>query len=175
MANKYTIQVENKTGSFHHYALFTAPPEFTGKVTPKAWSCVFATADVGPDQTAEFDIYHRYYAIVGRSMGTPGHGVNIKVSASEHVDVGSIAKDDSINPGSTVRMITKSGIPDFDPVGHPNHGHPSAFQFLTDSSFRGDRKTSLPQRLAAFSSDVTCRKLRHRLWWLDVRHCLHRP
>ncbi|WYZ35447.1 hypothetical protein EsH8_X_000094 [Colletotrichum jinshuiense] len=115
MVNKYTIIINNKTGSSQNYNLFSEKPEITGVVKSSIWTNIYQTAQGTPDgATAEFEMWKNYFAIVGTWKGGEKAGSKVSITQTKPVTLGTKAGDDSDVPGTTLTMITGSGAPSFE-------------------------------------------------------------
>ncbi|KAI0390902.1 hypothetical protein F5Y17DRAFT_461333 [Xylariaceae sp. FL0594] len=141
--NSYTITIQNNTGVYKDYALFTAKPEITGQVQPQIWSNVFCTAGSGPDDTARFVIYKQFYAMKGSSSGSIKSGATVKVGKTVNVTLGKTNDDGSVTPGTSLNYITTNEgtesepnlFPNFDPQPLPSGGQPGCFEIQTTGPF----------------------------------------
>ncbi|KAI1177884.1 hypothetical protein F4777DRAFT_576696 [Nemania sp. FL0916] len=141
--NTYTITIQNNSGVFKNYALFTGQPVVTGQVQPKIWSNVFCTAPCPAGNTATFTVYKQFFALMGTSSGSPQSGVTVTVSGTKNVTLGKLADDGSLTSGSSVNYITNDvGTPDA-PMLVPSFaqdylasgGQPNSFEIQTTGPF----------------------------------------
>ncbi|KAH7213097.1 hypothetical protein DER44DRAFT_882572 [Fusarium oxysporum] len=87
MANKYTIIINNKTGSSQNYNLFSEKPEITGVVKSNIWTNIYQTAQGTPDgASAEFEMWKSYYAIVGTWKGGEKTGAKVSITLEDATD-----------------------------------------------------------------------------------------
>jgi hypothetical protein len=133
--NKYTITITNKSGSHQNYALFSQAPVVSGAVQPKIWTNVFKTANTASHQIAKFSIYKQYYAVCGSSSGSPKEGVQVDVSQSIPVTLGSKKDDGSAVPGTAVAFMVDQGAPAFSDKVLPDSSYPNAFEIDTMADF----------------------------------------
>jgi len=144
--NSYTITIQNNSGVFKNYVLFTGKPEVTGQVQPQIWSNVFATAPCAAGNVATFTIYKQYVALMGTSSGSPKTGVTVSVSGTKAVTLGKVNDNGSVTPGSSVNYITNNvgtdENPQLVPSLSPNYldaaGQPNAFEIQTTGPFTPD-------------------------------------
>ncbi|KAH8724861.1 hypothetical protein GQ44DRAFT_653705 [Phaeosphaeriaceae sp. PMI808] len=143
MVNKYSITINNNSGSPKNYALFSGQPKITGQVNGKIWSNVFATAGTPPGGTATWVIYKTYVALNATSSGSPDSGVTTQVSGHKSVSLGAQQSDGSHIPGTSIKYIViKTGssdnevlMPTFQDAELTPAGVDNAFEIQTDSTF----------------------------------------
>ncbi|KAG5751637.1 hypothetical protein H9Q70_005693 [Fusarium xylarioides] len=106
MGNKYTICINNNTGSTQNYNLVADKPEVTGISNSNVWTNVYQSSDGCPDggQT-EFEIWKTYYGIVGSWRGSPKEGSKVQISQIKPMNLGSQSDDGSQNPGTTLNVV----------------------------------------------------------------------
>ncbi|RBR09531.1 hypothetical protein FVER53590_00080 [Fusarium verticillioides] len=85
MVNKYTIVINNRSGIYQNYTLFTEKPEVTGISNSSIWTNVYQASDV------IFDSADAQFEIVG-------------IGQTKKVNLGSLSDDGSLNPGTTLNM-----------------------------------------------------------------------
>ncbi|KAF4945117.1 hypothetical protein FSARC_14510 [Fusarium sarcochroum] len=142
MANRYTIQVKNQSGVNQAYALFNQIPRVTGRVQDQIWSNVFATGRAPPSATTSFEVYKQYYAVVGTSTGMPQDGVEVDVSGSKEVTLGSLEPTGVAVPGTTLELIIEDNGPQFGNSPENDEASPRAFEIQTSNDFDASKATS---------------------------------
>ncbi|KAG5663423.1 hypothetical protein KAF25_001359 [Fusarium avenaceum] len=135
MVNKNSITINNRSGAHQHYAIFNKPPTVTGSVSGQVWSNVFATASTPQGQRANVSVYKKYYAIVGYSQDSPRVGVQVDVSGSKDVTLGSTESDGSTVPGTTLQLLVQDGAPQFGDDSLSDEAPTDAFEIQTGSDF----------------------------------------
>ncbi|KAF5529901.1 hypothetical protein FPHYL_14172 [Fusarium phyllophilum] len=116
MGNKYTIRINNNTGSTQNYNL---------------------PSDGCPDggQT-EFEIWKTYYGIVGSWRGSPKEGSKAQITQMKPVNLGSQSDDGSQNPGTTLNVVVAGGRSlSFDRSQAPQSAFINAFEIDTGNDF----------------------------------------
>ncbi|TXC07847.1 hypothetical protein FocTR4_00002438 [Fusarium oxysporum f. sp. cubense] len=136
MANKYTIIINNKTGSSQNYNLFSEKPEITGVVKSNIWTNIYQTAQGTPDgASAEFEMWKSYYAIVSTWKGGEKTGAKVSITQTKPVTLGSKAADDTDIPGTTLNMIAGAGAPSFDKAPASSTAWNNSYEVDTGNDF----------------------------------------
>ncbi|KAF5003952.1 hypothetical protein FDECE_9541 [Fusarium decemcellulare] len=137
MVNKFTIIVNNRTGSPQNYNLFSEKPEISGVVKSNIWTNVYQVAEGTPDSaTAEFEMWKNYYAIVGTWKGGQKAGAKVSITQTKAVSLGSKAPDDSDIPGTTLNMtVVNNAAPSFDKAPAPSSAWNNAYEVDTGHDF----------------------------------------
>ncbi|KAG7411464.1 hypothetical protein LZL87_013437 [Fusarium oxysporum] len=137
MGNKYTIRINNNTGSTQNYNLVGEEPEVTGISNSDVWTNVYQSSEGCPDggQT-EFEIWKTYYGIVGSWRGSPKEGSKVQIAQIRPVNLGSQSDDGSQNPGTTLNMVVVAGRAiSFDKSPLPQSAFINAFEIDTGNDF----------------------------------------
>ncbi|KAG5801367.1 hypothetical protein H9Q74_007346 [Fusarium xylarioides] len=137
MGNKYTIRINNNTGSTQNYNLVADKPEVTGISNSNVWTNVYQSSDGCPDggQT-ELEIWKTYYGIVGSWRGSPKEGSKVQISQIKPVNLGSQSDDGSQNPGTTLNVVVVGGRSlSFDRSQPPQSAFINAFEIDTGNDF----------------------------------------
>ncbi|KAF5983772.1 hypothetical protein FCOIX_2988 [Fusarium coicis] len=137
MGNKYTIRINNNTGSTQNYNLVADKPEVTGTPSSSVWTNVYQVGQGCPDggQT-EFEIWKTYYGIVGSWRGSPKEGSKVQISQIKPVTLGSQSDDGSQNPGTTLNVVVVGGRSlSFDRSQAPQSTFINAFEIDTGNDF----------------------------------------
>ncbi|KAK1723555.1 hypothetical protein CaCOL14_001182 [Colletotrichum acutatum] len=135
MVNKYSITVQNQSGSQQQYVLFNKPPMVSGRVQGQIWSNVFAHGNTPRGSRATFSVFSQYYAIVATSQGSPSTGVEIDVTSERDVILGSLKDDGTAVPGTTLQLIVAKDAPQFSDTPLPNSSFSNAFEIQTGNDF----------------------------------------
>ncbi|KAF5633856.1 uncharacterized protein FTJAE_7008 [Fusarium tjaetaba] len=137
MVNRYTIRINNNTGSTQNYNLVADKPEVTGTSSSNVWTNVYQVGEGCPDggQT-EFEIWKTYYGIVGSWRGSPKEGTKVQVAQTRPVNLGTQSDDGSQNPGTTLNavVIFERSI-SFDKNPAPQSAFVNAFEIDTGNDF----------------------------------------
>ncbi|KAF5579707.1 hypothetical protein FPANT_9558 [Fusarium pseudoanthophilum] len=136
MVNKFTIVINNRSGTSQNYILFTEKPEVTNISKSSIWTNVYQNADGVPDgATAEFEMWKNYYAIVGKWKGGPKDGAKASISQAQPVTLGSLAGDDSQRPGTTLSISVANGNASIDRAPNNDGARTGAFEVGTKNDF----------------------------------------
>ncbi|KAG9508297.1 hypothetical protein J7337_001861 [Fusarium musae] len=138
MVNKYTIVINNRSGIYQNYTLFTEKPEVTGISNSSIWTNVYQASDVIFDSAdAQFEMLENYHAIVGKWKGGPKEGARVGIGQTKKVNLGSLSDDGSLNPGTTLNMVSVDGgwAPSFDRSQPPQSAFINAFEIDTGNDF----------------------------------------
>ncbi|KAG4264812.1 hypothetical protein FPRO03_00096 [Fusarium proliferatum] len=136
MVNKFTIVINNRSGSSQNYTLFTEKPEVTGISKSSIWTNAYQTADGTPDgATAEFELWKNYYAIVGKWKGGAKDGAKAFVSQAQPVTLGSTAGDGSLVSGTTLSISVANGNASIDRATNNDTARSGAFEVDTKNDF----------------------------------------
>ncbi|KAM0248969.1 hypothetical protein ACHAP5_003178 [Fusarium lateritium] len=130
MVNKYTIVVNNKTGSNQNYNLFSEKPEITGVVKSNIWTNIYQTAQGTPDG-----------ATAGTWKGGEKAGAKVSITQTKAVTLGSKAADDSDIPGTTLNMIAGAGAPSFEKAPASSTAWNNSYEVDTGNDFTLDDAT----------------------------------
>ncbi|KAF5707997.1 hypothetical protein FMUND_10862 [Fusarium mundagurra] len=137
MVNKYTIRINNNTGSTQNYNLVADKPEVTGTSSSNVWTNVYQVGEGCPDggQT-EFEIWKTYYGIVGSWRGSPKEGTKVQIAQTRPVTLGTLSDDGSQNPGTTLNMVVIfERTVSFDKSPAPQSAFINAFEIDTGHDF----------------------------------------
>ncbi|KAF5677088.1 hypothetical protein FCIRC_6815 [Fusarium circinatum] len=137
MGNKYTIRINNNTGSDQNYNLVADKPEVTGTSSSNVWTNVYQSSEGCPDggQT-EFEIWKTYYGIVGSWRGSPKEGTKVQIAQTKPVTLGTQSDDGSQNPGTTLNTVVVGGRSiSFDRSPAPQSAFINAFEIDTGNDF----------------------------------------
>ncbi|KAF5020612.1 hypothetical protein F66182_7361 [Fusarium sp. NRRL 66182] len=143
MVNKFTIIINNHTGSPQNYNLFSEKPEISGVVKSNIWTNVYQVAEGTDDgATAEFEMWKNYYAIVGTWKGGQKAGAKVSITLTKPVTLGSKASDDSDVPGTTLNMTIVNGTtPSFVKAPAEPTAYNNAYEVDTGNDFTLDDAT----------------------------------
>ncbi|KAI8627448.1 hypothetical protein F5Y19DRAFT_443171 [Xylariaceae sp. FL1651] len=143
MENKYTITINNNTGSPQNYNLFTEKPEVTGVVKSSIWTNIYQTApSTPPDAQAYFEMWKQYYAIVGTWKGGQRAGAKVSIFQTKPVTLGSKGDDDTITPGTTLNLtVLNNTTPSFDKTPAQSTAWNNAYEVDTGNDFTKDVAT----------------------------------
>lgn len=180
MSNKYTIIINNRTGSPQNYNLFSEKPEIVGVVKSSIWSNIYQVAEATPDGAiAQFEMWKRYYAIVGTWRGGEKAGAKVSITQTRGVTLGTKAGDDSDVPGTTLNMSVVNGVtPSFEKAPAESSAWNNAYEVDTGNDFTLDVATESEYRLLPmnflYANHKKNRELLHRPSQLPRRR-LQRP
>jgi hypothetical protein len=137
MGNKYTIRINNNTGSPQNYNLLSEKPEISGVSKSNVWTSVYQSNESCPDgATAEFEIWKSYYGIIGTWRGGARDGGRVTITQTKPVTLGSQSPDGSQNPGTTLNMVVVNGrVPSFDRALAEPSAFVNAFEIDTGNDF----------------------------------------
>ncbi|KAJ4171388.1 hypothetical protein NW754_013157 [Fusarium falciforme] len=143
MSNKYTIIINNRTGSPQNYNLFSEKPDIVGVVKSSIWSNIYQVAEATPDGAiAQFEMWKRYYAIVGTWRGGEKAGAKVSITQTRGVTLGTKAGDDSDVPGTTLNMSVVNGVtPSFEKAPAESSAWNNAYEVDTGNDFTLDVAT----------------------------------
>lgn len=137
MPNKFTIVINNNTGSPQNYNLFSEKPEITGVVKSSIWTNIYQVAQSTPDgATAEFEMWKNYFAIVGTWKGGEKAGAKVSIKQTKAVTLGTKQGDGTVTPGTTLNMTVLNAVtPSFDKVPAPSAAWNNAYEVDTGNDF----------------------------------------
>ncbi|KAM5526297.1 hypothetical protein FOXYSP1_02341 [Fusarium oxysporum f. sp. phaseoli] len=116
MGNKYTIRINNNTGSDQNYNLLSEKPDITSVSKSNVWKT--------------------YYGIVGTWRGGAMDGGRVKIIQTKAVNLGSQSPDGSQIPGTTLNMGVVNGqVPSFGRAPADEFAFVDAFEIDTGNDF----------------------------------------
>ncbi|KAH7494451.1 hypothetical protein IWW34DRAFT_793658 [Fusarium oxysporum f. sp. albedinis] len=137
MGNKYTIRINNNTGSDQNYNLLSEKPEISGVSKSNIWTNVHQSNESCTDgATAEFEVWKTYHGIVGTWRGGAMDGGRVKIVQTKAVNLGSQSPDGSQIPGTTLNMVVVNGeVPSFGRAPADESAFVNAFEIDTGNDF----------------------------------------
>ncbi|UPK95315.1 hypothetical protein LCI18_006250 [Fusarium solani-melongenae] len=136
MSNKYTIIINNRTGSPQNYNLFSEKPDIVGVVRSSIWSNIYQVAEATPDGAiVQFEMWKRYYAIVGTWRGGEKAGAKVSITQTRGVTLGTKVGDDSNAPGTTLNMAVINGSSAWNNAYEIDTGNDFTLDVATERNF----------------------------------------
>lgn len=145
----YRLTIVNQSGMSQKYSFFCSPPIVTGGTAGEVWSTVLAAKNTPSGGRTSFELGTDFYAICGNSDITPQPGVQLMISKSVPITLGSL-QGDSVNQGSSVKLsVQERNMPDLEPPHQPGSGKVNMFQMTTGGDFSTNdaKKSTYPHKL----------------------------